>query len=562
MSNGTYNLTLGAGNANGSFAGIIHGNNSTGGTTQRRHVRGRLFVLTKIGTGTQILSGSNTYSAGTTVSGGTLRGSQQQCPGRRFGNDEPVGRRPPWTSPSRPRLASLGSSGAGTSTILLGNAAGSGTATTLTINNPAATTFGGSIGDMTPSAAGAVGNLVHSGQRHADPFRHQFLHGQHPINAGTLLFTSSSALPTPQNNMITIAGGYLGAAGPYTSVNSWLNSGLIAASPTSGGIALTTLLSEPINLATAGTGSYAGTYGNLFLGSIGTNTYSGSLTPAGTTYRLGGGGGTLVLPGNSALTDNGSTPQALVVNGNVTLTGSNTYSGGTTINAGTLLLSGGNNSLSSSGNITVASGVLDLGGNGQTTSGTVSLQGGTVQNGTLTNNSFNYTAQSGVINATLAGSVGLTKSGAGTLTISASSTYSGPTVINGGTLKLTGGVTSLQVTSGLSYWLNATSGTIASLANNAAVTSWVDSTSNGVNFNGTATYATNAINGLSAVSFNGTSNKLTAAISSSGRDGVHRQRSGLQGFGLLCVGTKRWRSLHPHRQQRLEWLAQFEQQQR
>ena len=93
--------------------------------------------------------------------------------------------------------------------------------------------------------------------------------------------------------MITIAGGYLAAAGPYTSVNAWLNSGLIAASPSSGGIALTTSLSENINLTTAGTGSYAGTYGNLVLGSIGANTYSGTLTPSGSTYNLGGGGGAL-----------------------------------------------------------------------------------------------------------------------------------------------------------------------------------------------------------------------------------------------------------------------------
>ena len=94
----------------------------------------------------------------------------------------------------------------------------------------------------------------------------------------------------------------------YASVNAWLNSGLITASPTSGGIALTTSSSENINFATAGTGTYTGTYANLGLGSIGTNTYSGTLTPVGNIYRLGGGGGTLVMA--NGLTDSGTSGPA------------------------------------------------------------------------------------------------------------------------------------------------------------------------------------------------------------------------------------------------------------
>ena len=70
------------------------------------------------------------------------------------------------------------------------------------------------------------------------------------------------------------------------------------------------------------------------------------------------------------------------------------------------------------------------------------------------------------------------------------------------------GINTLLVTSGLSYWLNATSGTIASLANGAAVSSWADSSVNNNTFTGTATYLTSGINGLPAVNFNGTSNQL------------------------------------------------------
>ena len=48
------------------------------------------------------------------------------------------------------------------------------------------------------------------------------------------------------------------------------------------------------------------------LGAIGTVSFSGSLTPAPSTYRLGGGGGTLTVSGN--LGDEGG-PTALVANG-------------------------------------------------------------------------------------------------------------------------------------------------------------------------------------------------------------------------------------------------------
>ena len=101
-------------------------------------------------------------------------------------------------------------------------------------------------------------------------------------------------------------------------------------------LALTASSNENINLATAGGGAYA----QISLGSNGVNTYSGTLTPAGNTYYLGGGGGTLVLANKGALVDSTSAARGLVVNGNVTLAGSNSYSGGTTLDAGTLNIAG------------------------------------------------------------------------------------------------------------------------------------------------------------------------------------------------------------------------------
>ena len=59
-----------------------------------------------------------------------------------------------------------------------------------------------------------------------------------------------------------------------------------------------------------------GSYASLSLGASGAATYSGILTPAGATYRLGGGGGTLYFA--SALT--GSNSLAVSGSGTVVLT--------------------------------------------------------------------------------------------------------------------------------------------------------------------------------------------------------------------------------------------------
>ena len=67
---GTYGFTVGNGGGSGTFTGIIHGNNSTStdGAMEAGYIR-----LTKTGGGTEVLTGVNTYSAGTELLGGTLQ---------------------------------------------------------------------------------------------------------------------------------------------------------------------------------------------------------------------------------------------------------------------------------------------------------------------------------------------------------------------------------------------------------------------------------------------------------------------------------------------------------
>jgi autotransporter-associated beta strand protein len=136
----------------------------------------------------------------------------------------------------------------------------------------------------------------------------------------------------------------------------------------------------------------------------------------------------------------------------------------------------------------------------------VTFSGGTVTNGTITNNTAtNFAAQSGSVAAILAGSAGLTKSGTGTLSLTAANTYSGTTTVNEGTLQLGDG--------GSAGSLSASS----SIVNNATI---VINRSNSVT-QGTD-FSSAAITGLGSLTQAGTGTlSLTAANTYSGTTTVN-----------------------------------------
>ena len=151
----------------------------------------------------------------------------------------------------------------------------------------------------------------------------------------------------------------------------------------------------------------------------------------------------------SGLIQDGANPSALakVGAGTLTLANNNTYTGGTTVAAGQLLLNAGNNTLAPAGGITVSGGTLNLGGYSQNaTSGIISFQGGTVTGGTISNSGSPYDAQSGAVAAVLGGSAGLSKTTSGTVTLANNNTYSGVTTVAAGRLTLAGGNDTLSPT--------------------------------------------------------------------------------------------------------------------
>ncbi len=134
--------------------------------------------------------------------------------------------------------------------------------------------------------------------------------------------------------------------------------------------------------------------------------------------------------GNSSLTKTGA--------GTLTLSGSNAYTGGTTINQGTVVISGGN-ALANTGALTLTGGTLQI--NSNETVGAVTLKNGFIATngtsyGTLTGSSFDV--QNGQVNANLAGTANLVKNGTGLVMLTGNNSYNGSTTINDGSLLVTG----------------------------------------------------------------------------------------------------------------------------
>ena len=159
-------------------------------------------------------------------------------------------------------------------------------------------------------------------------------------------------------------------------------------------------------------------------GGISTLTISGTASPAAFTLAITDGASS---SGTVAITRSGT--------GSLTLSGVNTYSGPTTVTSGTLIAGGTSAFGAATGNLIAAGGVLNLGARGISRTGTVSLTGGTLQSGTLTNDVVAFDGQSGIVSATLSGSAGLTKTTSGVLVLGDSNAYTGPTTLSAGTLR-------------------------------------------------------------------------------------------------------------------------------
>jgi autotransporter-associated beta strand protein len=166
------------------------------------------------------------------------------------------------------------------------------------------------------------------------------------------------------------------------------------------------------------------TGGTVDLGASGTAA-ARTVTVAANTLTIGG-----VISNGTNLTTTGLTKAGA---GTMVLSGSNDYTGTTTLSAGTLQANHAS-ALGIGGDITFAGGLLQYTAASAGQDWATRFKNSTVAAIRLDTNSQNVTL-AGMIDSSNTG--GLTKSGSGTLTLSNSSnSYSGNTVIGGGTLRL------------------------------------------------------------------------------------------------------------------------------
>ena len=336
-------------------------------------------ALVKDGAGTLTLSGSNSYTGATIVSAGTLQMGSRNALG--IGVPLTVNAGTLDLNGFRVAVGAFsGSSGA----IITSSTSG---AVTLTTSSAADSTFGGAIQDGAGTAAlykEGAGTLTLSGSNSYT--------GATTVNGGTLAVTSGGAINHGGANLnvglfgtatLNVTGGrvtnadgslgsYAGSVGTATvSSGTWANTGdLVVGNSGTGTLTMT--------------GGLVSVGGTLSQGNFGTiNLNSGGTLQIGT----GGTGGVL---GVSTLTNNGTlifnrsdaSTYAGIISGSgaltkqgagtLTLSGSNSYTGATTVSAGELKVNGS----TGTGAMTIASDA--------TLSGTGTIGGNTTISGTHT----------------------------------------------------------------------------------------------------------------------------------------------------------------------------------
>ena len=192
----------------------------------------------------------------------------------------------------------------------------------------------------------------------------------------------------------------------------------------------------------------------------GNNTYTGSTTVAGGTLQIGNGtsGEGLANPGvtlsnGATLAFNHADPLSYggaisgsgqlvkLGTGVLDLSGTSTYSGPTTISAGTVELDGNGNNLPLATALTIASGgVLDLAGVPQTLGSLSGSAGAIITNHYSPDYPSTLTVAPSSGSTTFAGNIigndALALSGSGALTLSGTNSYTGGTTVSGGTLDI------------------------------------------------------------------------------------------------------------------------------
>ncbi len=495
------------------------GGNNTSTTVSGTIEDGGLLAFTgaslvKTGTGTLTLTGTNTYSGGTTVTGGLVNFTTGSNLGT--GNVTLNGGGLQWASGNTldisSRLNALGASG--------------GTFDTNSNDVTLASVISG--GALTKSGAGT---LILSGTNTYS--------GGTTIGAGTV---SIGAAANIGSGAVSLNGGTLQATGSFSLANT-VNATASGSSIDTGANTLT--LTGTLGGSNSFTKSGSGTL--TFGSALDTSGHSGGLTLSQGTLSLqaslAAGFGTITTTGsvidyangvdNAAAIDiNSNTTQLQVTTGTATQSGVISETSGPRpmekIGAGTLILSAAN---TYTGDTTVTAGTLQIGAGG--TSG--SIAGNVVNNATLAFNRSDALSFGGNIS----GNGAVTKSGAGTLTLSGTNDYSGGTTISGGTVSIgaAGNIGSGAVSLNGGTLLTTGSLSLANTVNASAGGSSIDTGANTLTLTGT-------LGGSNSFTKSGTGTLIFgSALDTSGHSGgltlsqgtLSLQASLAAGFGTITT---------------------------
>ena len=414
------------------FGGVISGSGS----------------LAQLGGGTLTLTGANTYTGGTTISAGTLQigGAGSLGGGSYAGAITDDGTLQYSSSASQTLSGVISGAGAltkdtSTSTLTLTGANAYTGGTTISAGTLQIGT-GGTTGSL-------VGNVADDGALAFDRSDNVTFSGVvsgagslTQLGTGTLTLTGANTF----TGATTIASGTLALSGTgsIASSSGVADNGTFDISGTTSGASIMTLsgsgtvaLGTQTLTLTNQSSTFAGVIGGsggLALTGAGTetltgaNTFAGGTTIAAGALQIGAGGTTGSIVGN--VLDNSAL--AFDRSNNVTFGGVISGTGSLTqLGAGTLTLTGAN---TYTGGTTISAGTLQI-GNGGTTG---SVAGNVADNGALAFDRSDSDTFGGVIS----GSGSLAQLGGGTLTLTGANTYTGGTTISAGTLQLGAGGTS------------------------------------------------------------------------------------------------------------------------